>query len=127
MLTEEEIRERAKYCYCVYLQLSRLHENVFAEPEQYMEYLKKSSLLLAEDEFIKTIIEEENMTGGRDGGMGYLIPLYEGFVHAYCEVLCVGLHEIRESISPEFREKLADEIASIDRPKEKKKPKKKVS
>ncbi|MDQ5987344.1 MAG: hypothetical protein CSYNP_03084 [Syntrophus sp. SKADARSKE-3] len=126
MLNEEEIRERAKYCYCVYLQLSRLHENVCAEPEQYLEYLKQSSLLLAEDEFIKTIIEEENMTGGRDGGMSYLISLYEGFVHAYCEVLCVGLDEIREGIPHEFREKLAEEIASIVQPIAKKKPRRKV-
>ncbi len=125
MLTEKEIRERAQYCYCVYLQLSQLHENVFAEPEHYLELLGRSSLLLAEDEFISTIIEEENKIGGRDGGMDYLIPLYEGFVHAYCEVLCVGLEEVRDSISPEFREKLVEEMASIVGTKKKKLKKKK--
>ncbi|MDD5168978.1 MAG: hypothetical protein PHN75_09180 [Syntrophales bacterium] len=125
MLTEEEIRERAKYCYCVYLQLSQLHENIFAEPDRYWEYLGRSSLLLAEDEFIRIIIEEENRIGGLDGGMDYLIPLYEGFVHAYCEVLCVGLDEVRESISTEFREKIVEEMASIVDSKRKKIAKKK--
>jgi hypothetical protein len=48
--------------------------------------------------------------GGIDGGLGYLIPLYEGFAHAYCEVLQVPLEEIRDGIPSEFREKLAVEM-----------------
>jgi len=110
MLPTEEIRERAQYCYLVFLQLSRLRENMQVKPECYLDYLKQSTLRLADDEFIQTIIEEELKMGGIDGGLGYLIPLYEGFAHAYCEVLQVPLEEIRDSIPSEFREKLAVEM-----------------
>jgi len=110
MLPKEEIRERAQYCYLVFLQLSRLRENMQVKPECYLDYLKQSTLRLADDEFIQTIIEEELKMGGIDGGLGYLIPLYEGFAHAYCEVLQVPLEEIRDSIPSEFREKLAVEM-----------------
>ena len=110
MLPKEEIRERAQYCYFVFLQLSRLRENMQVKPERYLDYLKQSTLRLADDEFIQTIIEEELKMGGIDGGLGYLIPLYEGFAHAYCEVLQVPLEEIRDSIPSEFREKLAVEM-----------------
>jgi hypothetical protein len=110
MLPKEEIRERAQYCYLVFLQLSRLRENMQVKPERYLDFLKQSTLRLADDEFIQTIIEEELKMGGIDGGLGYLIPLYEGFAHAYCEVLQVPLEEIRDSIPSEFREKLAVEM-----------------
>jgi hypothetical protein len=110
MLPKKEIRERAQYCYLVFLQLSRLRENMQVKPERYLDYLKQSTLRLADDEFIQTIIEEELKMGGIDGGLGYLIPLYEGFAHAYCEVLQVPLEEIRDSIPSEFREKLAVEM-----------------
>jgi len=39
MLTKEEIRERAQYCYLVFLQLSRLRENMQVKPECYLDYL----------------------------------------------------------------------------------------
>jgi hypothetical protein len=110
MLPENEIRERAEYCYLVFLQLSVLRENMQIKPDRYLDYLKKSTLCLADDEFIKSIIEEELKMGSLDGGMSYLIPLYEGFAHAYCEVLQVNLEAIRDSIPSEFREKLAKEM-----------------
>ena len=110
MLPENEVRQRAEYCYLVFLQLSRLRENLQATPERYLDYLKRSTLRLAEDAFIRAIVEEELRMGSPDGGLGYLIPLYEGFAHAYCEVLQTPLEEIRDGIPLDFREKLAAEM-----------------
>lgn len=110
MLPENEIRQRAEYCYLVFLQLSRLRENLQATPERYLDYLLRSTLRLAEDEFIRSIVEEELKMGNPDGGLGYLIPLYEGFAHAYCEVMQIPLEEIRDGIPLDFREKLAAEM-----------------
>jgi hypothetical protein len=110
MLPENEIRQRAEYCYLVFLQLSRLRDNLQATPERYLDYLLRSTLRLAEDEFIRSIVEEELKMGNPDGGLGYLIPLYEGFAHAYCEVMQIPLEEIRDGIPLDFREKLAAEM-----------------
>jgi len=40
MLSKEEVRERALYCYSVFLQLSWLYGNNFIAPTQYLDYLK---------------------------------------------------------------------------------------
>jgi hypothetical protein len=110
MLPEDEIRQRAQYCYLVFMQLSRLRSNEAAAPDRYIDYLKRSTLKLAEDEFILSIIEEELRMGSSDAGLGYLIALYEGFAHAFGEVLKVPLEDIREAIPADFREKLASEM-----------------
>ena len=110
MLPENEIRERAEYCYLVFLQLSCLRANPKAEPHQYPDYLSRSTLRLADDEFIRTILDEELKMGTADGGLGYLSALYEGFAHAYCEVLQRPLEEIRDGVPQNFREKLAGEM-----------------
>jgi len=110
MLPENEIRQRAQYCYLVFLQLSRLRENLQATPELYPVYLKRSTLRLAEDEFIISIVDEELKMGSHDGGLGYLISLFEGFAHAYGEVLQMPLEDIRDGIPSDFREKLAAEM-----------------
>lgn len=110
MLPENEVKQRAEYCYLVFLQLSRLRENMQATPERYLDYLNRSTLRLGEDAFIRAIVEEELKMGSPDGGLGYLIPLYEGFTHAYGEVLQIPLEEIRDGIPLEFREKLAAEM-----------------
>lgn len=110
MLPENEIKQRAEYCYLVFLQLSRLRDNMQAPPERYLDYLGRSTLLLAEDEFIRSIVEEELKMGNHDGGLGYLIALFEGFAHAYSEVLEIPLEEIRDSLPVDLREKLAAEM-----------------
>jgi hypothetical protein len=110
MLPENEIRQRAEYCYLVFLQLSRLRDNLSATPERYLDYLKRSTLQLAEDAFIRSIVEEEIRMGGPDSGLGYLISLFEGFAHAYSEVLEIPLEEIRDGIPLDMREKLAAEM-----------------
>jgi hypothetical protein len=110
MLPENEVRQRAEYCYLVFLQLSRLRDNILVTPDRYLDYLGRSTLRLAEDDFIRSIVEEELKMGGHDGGLGYLIALFEGFAHAYCEVLQIPLEEIRDGIPPDFREKLAAEM-----------------
>jgi hypothetical protein len=110
MLPENEIRQRAEYCYLVFLQLSRLRDNIHATPERYLDYLGRSTLRLAEDEFIRSIVEEELKMGSSDGGLGYLIALFEGFAHAYSEVIETPLEEIRDSLPVDLREKLAAEM-----------------
>jgi hypothetical protein len=110
MLPKNEIRQRAEYCYLVFMQLSRLRNNMQVAPEQYLDYLGRSTLRLAEDEFIRSIVEEELKMGSSDGGLGYLIALFEGFAHAYSEVLETPLEEIRDSLPADLREKLAAEM-----------------
>ena len=110
MLAEEEIRERAQYCYCVLLQLGWLHDNELVEPHQYLDYLENSSLQLASDEFIATTISEALVLHQPDGGLNTLLALYEGFVHAYCEVLESDLEKLRKEISHDFLRKLASEV-----------------
>jgi hypothetical protein len=110
MLPENEIRQRAEYCYLVFLQLSRLRDNIQVAPERYLDYLERSTLRLAEDEFIRSIVEEELKMGNHEGGLEYLIALFEGFAHAYSEVLEIPLEEIRDSLPVDLREKLAAEM-----------------
>lgn len=110
MLTEEEIRERVQYCCCVLIQLGWLHDNELVEPHQYLDYLENSSLQLATDLFITTTIEEALALRHADGGLGTLLALYEGFVHAYCEVLETNREEIAKELPQDFLQKLASEV-----------------
>jgi len=110
MLSEEEIQERAKYCYLVFFQLSCLQEQVLSAPAHYLSVLEKSSLGLSEDEFIRVTMEEEFRMESPDCGLTYLITLYEGFAHAYCEVIEKQLTGIRDEIPPDYLKKLAAEM-----------------
>lgn len=110
MLPENEVRQRAEYCYLVFLQLSCLRDNTLVTPDRYLDYLKRSTLRLAEDDFILSVVEEELKMGGHDGGLGYLIALFEGFAHAYAEVLEIPLEDIRDGIPSDFRGKMAAEM-----------------
>ncbi|MGA2405064.1 MAG: hypothetical protein ABSG91_25780 [Syntrophobacteraceae bacterium] len=115
MLQELEIEERAIYCYCVFLQLSWLYSNDFADPCRYPEYLAKSSLGLGTDQFITETLSEASMENRPDSGLLQLISLYEGFAHAYCQVLEKDIDEIKAQISPRFLKKLAKEMGVADR------------
>lgn len=110
MLSEMEIRERAQYCYRVFLQLSWLYSNDSVEPPRYFERLADSSLGLGDDRFITMSIEEALAENRPDGGLLCLISLYEGFAHAFCEVLEQDPEEIRKGISREELRKLAAEM-----------------
>ena len=110
MLSEEEVRERAKYCYCVLMQLGWLHDNELIEPHQYLDCLKDSSLQLVSDDFIVATIEEARILHQSDGGLSTLLALYEGFVHAYCEVLESDIERLGKEIPRDFLSKLADEV-----------------
>jgi len=98
MLAEKDIRERAEYCFLVCLQLNWLDGNYDARPTQYLDYLKKSSLGLADDEYIRTSIEEGLRSGKEDAGINELILVYESFVMAFCEVLEITQEKLKESI-----------------------------
>ena len=110
MLSEEEVRERAQYCCCVLLQLGWLHDNELVEPHQYLDYLRNSSLQLASDEFVATTIEEALLLNQPDGGLRILLALYEGFVHALCEVLESDIEQLRSGMSRDFLHKLALDV-----------------
>lgn len=110
MLTEHETTERAKYCYCVLLQLGGMHESDRIEPSSYLERLEKSSLDLASDEFIALSLREGVAAGRPDGGMESLIAFYEGLLHALCAVLQTDLDGVRGEIPPEFLETLLTEL-----------------
>ncbi len=110
MLPETEIQERARYCYLVYFQLSHLRDREAANPLEYLQILQNSSLRLHEDAFIAHTMEEDIRMGNTDAGLGYLVTLYEGFAHAYCEVLEKDLTEIRDAIPKPFLKKLAAEM-----------------
>lgn len=110
MLSEEEIKERVKYCYCVYLQLNWLRDSELIEPAEYWECLQKSSLQLSDDEFIQMTIRDALLSGQDDGGLNYLIDLYQGFIYAFCEVLQIDTEEIEKNLSRDYLKKLAAEV-----------------
>jgi hypothetical protein len=110
MLSPDEIQERAKYCYLVSFQLGCLRSMELTDPSHYLKVLEKSSLRLTEDEFILLTMEDEFRMGSTDCGLNYLTALYEGFAHAYCEVLEKQLTEIRDQIPGDFLKKLAAEM-----------------
>ncbi|MGC9964556.1 MAG: hypothetical protein ABSE08_04040 [Syntrophobacteraceae bacterium] len=115
MLQEPEIEERARYCYLVFLQLSWLHGNDFAQPGQYLDYLAKSSLGLGTDEFITVSVRDAlGLEARPDGGLPSLISLYEAFTHAFCQVLEKEVDEIRAQIPSSFLKQLAEEMGVGD-------------
>ena len=114
MLEASEIEERARFCYCVFLQLSWLCSNDSVEPGRYPDYLAKSSLGLGSDQFITMTLEEALMENRPDGGLGSLVSLYEGFTHAFCQVLEKDMDEIKAQILPDFMKKLAEEMGVGD-------------
>jgi len=110
MLAEKDIRERAEYCYLVCLQLNWLDGNYNTRPEQYLDYLKKSSLGLADDEYIRASIEEGLMSGKEDAGINELILVYESLVMAFCEVLEISRDKLKDGIHPDRLKSLAAEM-----------------
>jgi len=114
MLDASEIEERARFCYCVFLQLSWLAGNDSVEPGRYPDYLAKSSLGLGSDQFITMTLEEALMEERPDGGLRSLAALYEGFTYAFCQVLEKDLDQIKAQISADFLKKLAEEMGVGD-------------
>ncbi len=110
MLSESDVEERAQYCRCVFLQLSRLYSRDLVEPSRYLEYLNRSSLGLGKDQFITETIQDSLESNQPDAGLLSLITLYEGFTYAYCEVLEKSLEEIEKTLPPGLLEQLAEEM-----------------
>jgi len=110
MLSEKEVCDRAEYCYLICLQLNWMLANESIPPEKYLEQIRKSSLGLAEDEFIVMSIEEGLKAGLEDAGVNNLILMYESFVHAFCEVTQTDVQDLRDSIPRELMAKLASEM-----------------
>ncbi|MCE5333621.1 MAG: hypothetical protein LLG06_03435 [Desulfobacteraceae bacterium] len=110
MLSEADVEERARYCYCVLMQLSWLYSNDNIEPSQYLEWLKTSSLGLGTDEFITLTVEDALLQSREDGGLLTLISLYEGFAHAFCQVLERELDDVKAEIDPGMLRQLAGEM-----------------
>jgi len=110
MLTEKEVCDRAEYCYLICLQLNWMLSNEANQPEKYLEQIKKSSLGLADDDFIVMTLEDGLRSGVEDCGVNNLILIYESFVHALCEVMQIDVEDLRESIPRELLQKLAAEM-----------------
>ena len=110
MLSEDETRQRAAFYYCAVYQLKMLLRNDLLHPEKYLKCLECSSLKLAEDDFIRTTIEEGILSGLDDGGVNSLITLLEGFLYALCEVLETDADSIAAMIPAQFLDNLADEM-----------------
>jgi len=110
MLPEQDIFERLEYCYLIYCQLAALQMNESLEPSDYLSTLKNSSLRIEEDGFIAMTIKDGLIRGIEDGGLSNLISLYEGFVHAFCEVLETDLEDMKDAIPQEILEKVVREI-----------------
>jgi len=110
MLTEKEVCERAEYCYLICLQLNWMLANESTQPVKYIEQIRKSSLGLAEDDFIVMTLEEGMKSGLEDCGVNNLILMYESFVHAFCEVMQIDIEDLRDSIPREALQKLASEM-----------------
>ena len=110
MLSEKEVCERAEYCYLICLQLNWMLYNESIPPKKYLEQIRKSSLGLAEDEFIVMSIEEGLKSGLGDGGVNNLILMYESFVHAFCEVMQTDIEDLRDSLPREALVTLAAEM-----------------
>ena len=110
MLTEKEVCERAEYCYLICLQLNWMLANDSIEPVKYLEQIRKSSLGLAEDDFIVMTLEEGMKSGLEDCGVNNLILMYESFVHAFCEVMQIDLEDLRDSIPVETLKILSSEM-----------------
>jgi transcriptional regulator of met regulon len=77
---------------------------------KYLEQIRKSSLGLAEDDFIVMTLEEGMKSGLEDCGVNNLILMYESFVHAFCEVMQIDIEDLRDSIPREALQKLAAEM-----------------
>ena len=110
MLSESQVRERAEYCYCVFLQLSWLYSKDDIVPGQYLDRLRNSTLELASDQFVVMTIEDALMENRPDGGLLSLMALYEGFAHAFCEVIETTMEEIHKEIPSDLLQKLAAEM-----------------
>jgi len=110
MLSEDEVRERARYCCCVLKQLGWLFGNSSILPSRYMEYLGKSSLALAEDEFLTVTLQEAALQENHEQGLLSIIHIYEGLLLALCEVLETDMDTIAADIAPEILRKLAGEM-----------------
>jgi hypothetical protein len=110
MLTEKEVCDRAEYCYLICLQLNWMLSNEAIPPEKYLEQIKKSSLALADDDFIVMTLEDGLRSGVEDCGVNNLILIYESFVHALCEVMQIDVEDLRDSIPPDLLQKLSAEM-----------------
>jgi len=110
MLPEHEVRERAEFCYCVVWQLKHLLRNELLNPSTYCDFLKRSSLGIGDDEFISHALEQGLLSGAENAGVNDLITLYEGFLHAYCEVLEADMETVAAGIPSDFLQILADEM-----------------
>jgi hypothetical protein len=93
--------------------LNWLDGNYNARPEQYLDYLKKSSLGLADDEFIRTSIEDGLASGKEDAGLNEIILVYESLTMAFCEVLEINQAQLQESLPHDRLKTLASEMGII--------------
>jgi hypothetical protein len=110
MLNEEEVRDRATYCYLVFRQLARLYSSDEA-PCCYLDVLSRSSLDLAADPFIRETLEEALREERIEEALHHLMILYEGLTLALCEVLETDMEDLGGTLPPGYLEGLLAEVA----------------
>ncbi len=110
MLGEEDITQRAIYCYLAFRQLAILYSSDEA-PSRYLEALGRSSLDLAGDPFIRGTLEEALLEGRVEESLHHLMILYEGLTLALCEVLETDMETLGESLPPAYLDEILEEMA----------------
>ncbi len=109
MLGEEDIAQRAIYCYLAFRQMAILYSSDEA-PSRYLETLGRSSLDLAGDPFIRETLEEALMEERAEEALHHLVILYEGLTLALCEVLETDMETLGESMPPAHLEEILQEM-----------------
>ncbi|MGV8079593.1 MAG: hypothetical protein AB2L22_06000 [Syntrophales bacterium] len=110
MLNEEDVTQRAIYCYLAFRQMAILYSSN-EMPSRYQEILGRSSLDLAEDPFIRETLEEALLEERVEEALHHLMILYEGLTLALCEVLETDMETIGESLPPSYLEQILDEMS----------------
>lgn len=109
MLSEEEVTQRAIYCYLAFRQMAILYSSDEA-PSRYLETLGRSSLDLAGDPFIRETLEEAIPEERVEEALHHLMIMYEGLALALCEVLETDMETLGESLSPAYLEEILNEL-----------------
>lgn len=109
MLSEEEVTQRAIYCYLAFRQMAILYSSDEA-PSRYLETLGRSSLDLAGDPFIRETLEEALLEERVEEALHHLMIMYEGLALALCEVLETDMETLGESLPPAYLEEILNEL-----------------
>ena len=110
MHTQDEIMEKARYCYLVFRQLGWLYSNINIDPSEYIKHIQESSLQLFRDSFIMTTLEDGEENGNIEDTLRRLVAFYEGIVFALSDVLKIDFNVLEQEVSSDVLERIAQEV-----------------